>query len=115
MTVYELNQSGYASLPRLRGRKLTRAHEELTEFLMKHDGNFFMMLNHETRYFTLYKYTSAGTEHNMASEMISIAESLGTLKAIDINDDIAEFWITGQDDVCRMYAVFNYDKGVIQV
>ena len=50
----------------------------------------------------------------MALEIISVAKSLGELKSIEVNGDILEIWIL-YNNKCDMYALFNYEKGVIQV
>lgn len=51
----------------------------------------------------------------MAKEIIDIVKSFGKLKAVEIQDEMIEFWITEKDNICRMYAFFGYDKGVIEV
>lgn len=113
MNLYEFNQAGYASLPKMTKAEIEKAKEEIIRFLKSHDSNFYMMLNHDTRYFTLFTYKTKSYS-NMAKEMISIAKSLGQLKSIEINGDIIEFWIQ-YEGKCNMYAVFDYQRGVIQV
>ena len=116
MNLYELNQAGYNSLPELKDDKLEEAEKKLYDYLISHDANYYMMLNHDKRYFTIFTYgKDKHVPHWMAEGMIDIAQSLGTLKSIEIAPNMAEFWITDENNVCNMYAVFPYDRGVIEI
>lgn len=56
MTLYELNQAGYASLPKMTKAELDTAKEDIITFLRSHDSQYYMMLNHDNKYFTLFVY-----------------------------------------------------------
>lgn len=116
MTTYELNQQAYASLPELTNSALEEARFELKQYLNNHDANYYMMLNHEDRYFTVYTY---GKDKHvpfwMADTMIDVVQSLGTLKAIECEENMVEFWFTDDSGTCKMYAMFPYDRGVIEI
>lgn len=115
MTLYELNQAAYNSLPELKDDALKEAEAKLCEYLSNNEANYYMMLNHDLRYFTIFTYGKDKPVPDwMASSMIDIAQSLGTLKSIEIAPNMAEFWITSSAG-CNMYAVFPYDKGVIEI
>lgn len=118
MTVYELNQAGYASLPKMTKAELEDAVDTLVNFLKDNDSNYYVMINNEINYYTLYTYS--GNTHNyenMAREMIDVAKTLGKIKAIEKpdNNTYVEFWILCEDNICRMYPMFNYEKGVIEI
>lgn len=117
MTLYEMNQLAYAKLPEItKSEDLINKKNDLITFIESFDDKYFMMLNHEKRYFTLFvNFRPLGVR--LAEEMIDVGQSLGKLKGIEIDkkNNIAEFWIQGSDNICRMYAVFPYDKGVIEV
>lgn len=116
MNLYELNQAGYLSIPYMTQDEIEIAKNDIREFLEDHPNNYYMMLNHEVRSFTIFHYL-----HNrqwptcMTKEIIDVITSYGKLKAIEIQDEMIEFWVTEKDSVCRMYAFFGYDKGVIEV
>lgn len=115
MNLYEFNKLGYASLPKMTKVEIEKAKEDILEFLSIHSSNYYMMLNHDQKYFTVFTYKDKRIEREkMAEEMISVAKSLGTLKSIEVNGDILEFWIQ-HDKECIMYATFEYEKGVIEV
>lgn len=116
MTLYEMNQQMYSSLPELKNKALKEAKNKLYKYLSAKKDKYFMMLNNDIRYFTVFTYKNdVQVSYDMVSIIVDIAQSLGTLKAIEIEDNMAEFWITGKDNVCRMYALFPYDEGVIEV
>lgn len=115
MTLYEMNQLGYANLSTMNKQEVRASAIKVADFLKSHDSKYYMMLNAEGRYYTLYVYKDVcHSPEKMAAEMIDVAQSLGNLKAIEIHDDMVEFWIENLS-VCSMYAVFNYDQGVIEV
>ena len=114
MILYELNQAGYASLPKMTKAELEKAKENIITFLDSHDSSYYMMLNHDNKYYTLFTYIDKRDKDKMALEIISVAKSLGELKSIEVNGDILEIWIL-YNNKCDMYALFNYEKGVIQV
>lgn len=114
MTLYELNQAGYASLPKMTKAELKKAKEDIVNFLESHSSNYYMMLNHDNNYYTLFTYKNDRNVNALTEEVISIAKSLGELKSIEVNGDMLEIWIL-YNNKCDMYALFNYEKGVIQV
>lgn len=115
MNLYEFNKLGYAALPKMTKAEIEKAKEDILKFLSAHDSNYYMMLNHERKYFTVFTYKNkCAKKEKMAEEMIATAESLGTLKSIEVNNNILEFWIQ-HDTECIMYAIFEYEKGVIEI
>ena len=114
MTLYELNQAGYASLPKMTKAELEKAKRNIITFLDSNNSRYYMMLNHDNKYFTLFTYENDVNKNKMASEIISVSKTLGEIKAIEINGDIIEIWIL-YEGKCDMYAFFDYAKGVIQV
>lgn len=117
MNLYELNQAGYASLPNMTSKAKRKAKNNIFAFLEKNNlSKYFMILNNEIRYYTVYTYANNYYKPDeMAEEMMSVMEELGSLKSVEVTDNMVEFWITGKDGVCRMYACFPYDRGVIEV
>lgn len=114
MTLYEINQAAYSNLSKMTKADVQKAAEKLEEFLTKHDAKYYLMLNVEGRYYTMYTYNQEHDVKKMAYEMIDVAKTLGFLKGIQVEKDMVEFWIQN-GKTCEMYAMFDYTKGVIEV
>ena len=106
MTLYEMNQIAYNKLPKM--------SFVVFRWATKHDSKYYMMLNVDGRYYTVYTYNQEHDVKKMAFEMIDVAKTLGVLKGIEVQDGMVEFWIQ-QDKTCSMYAMFDYTQGVIEV
>ena len=50
MTLYELNQAGYASLPKMTKAELEKAKRNIITFLDSNNSRYYMMLNHDNKY-----------------------------------------------------------------
>lgn len=114
MNLYEFNQAGYNSLPKMTSVEIHKKLEQIKEFLHDNDGEYFMLVCNELKYYTLFHSTHVDWIRELIQEMIGVVKSLGTLKAIEINDSMIEFWVEKNGE-CHMYAFFNYDRGVIEV
>lgn len=114
MTLYEMNQVAYNQIPKMPKAEIQKATEEIEQFLIKHDSKYYMMLNVDGRYYTVYTYNQEHDVKKMAFEMMDVATTLGILKGIEVRDDMIEFWIK-DNETCNMYAMFDYTQGVIEV
>ncbi len=114
MTKYELNQIAYNQAPTMSKAEIRKATEQIKDFLNSHDSKYYMMLNVEGRYYTLYVYNQEHDVEKMAAEMVDVAKTLGILKGIEIGENMIEFWIQ-KNKICEMYAVFDYSQGVIEI
>lgn len=116
MTLYELNQAGYASLPNMTYGEITKIKELITKFLNDHKSRYYAMINNDKRYFTVFAYKKDQNSTKLASEIVDVAKTLGNIKAIEVEDDMVEFWIMPfSEKECVMFALFDYKKGVIEV
>lgn len=115
MKLYELNQSGYYSLPKMTKAEIETAKEKIDKFLLDNIGGFFMLLCNELHYYTILYLANINfdTKKEMIDELFQLLQQLGTLKAVEVNDSMVEFWVSNGDE-CHMYAFFNYDQGVIK-
>ena len=117
MNLYELNQSGYNSLPKMTKAEIERAKEKVLEFVnyLPNNGGFYMFLCNELRYYTMFALQFLpNSKTNMVDTLFELTQSLGTLKAVEVDSGMVEFWIS-KDGECHMYAFFNYDEGVIKL
>lgn len=117
MTLYELNQAGYASLPELTDSQKEEAKQTIERYINHYGAHaieYFMLLNNDLHYYTVFSWISDDF-HNLSNEVMNIAEDLGQIKSVEANDnDVIEFWITGEEGT-NMYVFFNYTQGVVEV
>lgn len=117
MTVYELNQAGYASLPEMTDEQKESARKKIEDFLADHsynDTDYLMLLNNDLHYYTVFVWKYQGIK-KFIDELMDIVEDLGKIKSIEVNDnDAVEFWITGEEGT-NMYVLFNYNQGVVEI
>lgn len=117
MNLYELNQSGYQSLPKMTDAEIEKKREDIWRFLLANKGSYYMLVCNELKYYTLFSNYRPGMvviKNPMIDTILEIVEDLGVLKAIEVNESMIEFWVS-KDDECHMYAFFNYDRGVVKL
>ena len=112
MTLYELNQAGYSSLPDMTYADILNNIKEISKYLDKHPSKYYALLNNDLRYYTLFAIVSNPSD--LLPEIISIVTSLGKIKSIEATDSMVEFWIEYKDE-CHMFAFFDYDNGVVEI
>lgn len=128
MTLYEMNQAGYTSLPKMAKSAISAAKDKVAEWiqanLSEHGGEniYFMLLNNDLRYYTLFNWRAlspregGGDSEDVVRAIFSIVKDLGTLKSIELNSNGAwEFWITAPNATTNAYYLFDYTQGVIEV
>lgn len=123
MTLYEMNQAGYTSLPRMARSKIAEKKESISEWLRTsilpdHNDNeniYLMLLNNDLHYYTVFVWNESSPDA-LADEILSVVKNLGTLKSIERSDDNAwEFWVTQANTSTDAYYLFDYTQGVIEV
>ena len=58
MTLYELNQAGYSSLPDMTYADILNNIKEISKYLDKHPSKYYALLNNDLRYYTLFAIVS---------------------------------------------------------
>lgn len=115
MTLYEINQQGYKSLSNMIKSDIDKAIDNLSTKINDSGGIYFMLVCNELHYYTLFTWKNKTFKpYFLAKEVVDVAKTLGNLKAIEISDNRAEFWIENNNE-CNAYIFFNYDKGVIEI
>ena len=112
MTLYELNQAGYSSLPNMTYADILNNIKEIKKYLNEHSSKYYALLNNDLKYYTLFAIVSNPSD--LIAEIISVVTSLGKIKSIEATDSMVEFWIEYKGE-CHMFAFFDYDNGVIEV
>lgn len=116
MTLYEVNKQAYLQLPKMTEAEIEKAKEYIIKEFLTYDGEFYMLVCNEHRYYTLFQqwHNTPNWKEKLTEEVIEVAKELGTLKAIEVSNSMVEFWIEQNGDVF-LYPFFNYDRGVIKV
>jgi len=116
MNMYEMNKIGYAGLPEMTVEEIQQSIPMIRQFLSNNPSNYYMLLNNECKYYTVFKFVKEYKFKEMAAEIISIVLPLGKIKSIELAEggQAMEFWID-YDDECRVFYLFDYERGVIEV
>jgi hypothetical protein len=123
VSMYDFNRANMGKLPLLDEEGIEGAKNVVRKFLTRQTENFYyMLLNHENRYFTLFEFThnikSDGRINTMADDVIECMLNCG-FGIIDINEDeigmALEVWVKDiETEAVHMYLLFPYDFGVIK-
>lgn len=117
MNLYEFNKVGYSSVPALTEAEEKKAINLIHEYIKNKEESYYMMLNHDVHYYTLFKWETCSSLA-FAQEVFDVAKSLGKIKSIEVseNGEMVEIWILNiMTNECYMYGFFAYDQGVIEV
>lgn len=118
MNMYELNKIGYSKLPDLSAVEIEDSINLIKQFLKNNPSKYYMMLNNDVHYYTLYTFKDGYKFKDMAAEIISVILSVsnGKIKSIEVSEDNLkmEFWMI-YDDECHVFYLFDYAGGVIEV
>lgn len=120
MTLYEYNKAAVAAQGQMTIDQITKAMQEVVAPYLNQGGKYFMLLNNETHYYTVWdmasrKISSNFTEMAAADILDVILSSIGLIYSIALDDNGAvEIWIQNySDNELYVYYFFNYDYGVI--
>lgn len=118
MTLYELNQVNYGKLPALDEAGIIAIKKTIENYLNWHHAQYYMLLNHELRYFTLFHQESPQFRHITKGNIYAILEELGEIKSIELTGDsmALECWVTLNNDPedTHAFILFDYDRGVVE-
>lgn len=114
MNMYEFNQISYSSVPDMTEEELDKAKKNLRTFLQNNIADYYLLLNNEAHYYTVFNYVNTLKIKEMTETIMEIVLELGSIKAIEIEDDKVEFWIMHENE-CKVFYLFDYTQGVIRV
>ena len=108
LSLYEINKQLISQLPDI---DETKALEKINKFYEHTSQGYYMFLNYENKYFTLFEKNKYG-EDIFEVIVLECIKNIGQLKEIDIYDDRLEIWIMIDDEIYD-YLLFPYDEGVV--
>ena len=114
MNLYDVNKQIIAQLADLNETSLEYSKNEIIiPYLQEQNNEFYMLLCRDINYYTLFQLTFQGCP--IANEIIGCAQDIGSIKAIDVNENNAiEIWVQPVDGEPVAMYLFPYDGGVIK-
>ena len=123
VNMYEFNKINVAKMPVLKtSSEIRGAKRVIKEFVNKKLAKYYMLLNHDNRYFTLFNFKDGvifeEKVNTMANDIIECMENCG-FGIVDISRDESEealeVWVKDEENqTAYMYLLFPYDFGVIE-
>lgn len=118
ISLYEMNRQLIANMKPYGSEELEKAREVLMDWITKNIDNYYMLLCHEQRYYTLFDFTRMGvTFYELVDKIFDILEDFCQIFdiSVDTNGAIA-IWANWDDEVLPdCYYLFPYGKGVVRV
>lgn len=115
-SLYQINQAIYTSMPELSEEEIIKRKEIIFNYTVDfYNSNYFMLLNNENRYYTLFDTGNGEKAPNaVEDEVINCLHELGAIKEIELTDqNTIECWVT-KDNISSVYYFFDYSQGVIK-
>lgn len=113
MNLYDLNQSIISQLDPI--TDFTDSIELINSWASKEPDEYFMLLNKDTSYYTLFKAkTKKKLEFNSLGEaVITCLKEISNLRSVSLAEGAIELWADFEDDL-RYFYLFPYDKGIVE-
>lgn len=123
MNIYDFNRVNMGQLPYLETKEeIDSVKTFLKNYINSTYGNYYMMLNHDRKDFTLFNFLNGVFTDikitTMVDDIIECMENRG-LGFLDVELDNAEtaveIWVKDRNtEAVFMYLLFPYDNGVIE-
>lgn len=114
MNLYDINKSFYADVPAI--KDIDNIRKTIRGYLQAHPAKYYLLLNNELHYYTIYTFSAAYRFKAMAVDIADLITDLGEIVDLVTNEDngMLEIWIRKDDEV-NMYGLFDYTRGVIEI
>lgn len=115
LTVYDYNKLGYGALPPYDSEGLRLAEKNIREYLKRYPSKYYLMLNNDEHYYTIYTFKNEYKFTEMAKEILQIAKELGPIHGVeDGGNGALELWIKYNGE-CQLFYLFDYTRGVVEI
>lgn len=118
MNQYDLYKTTVVQLPTLNMAQIEQAKGDIVRFREEHSNIYYMMLNRDINYYTLFVYDENNNikEDKFENAVVDCIKAQGEIKAISYQEDnnAIEFWVKTSDDACSVGYLFGYDEGVVK-
>lgn len=121
VVLYTMNRSIIAqNFPHADENKIKQFRSIITKWLEENDANYYMLLNNELHYYTIFKFDPTGTYEHFNDELIDVFKYVGPIRDIHVDNNgaiaIWADWNCDKDDTLpHCFYLFNYDKGVVEI
>lgn len=115
ISLMDLNSMLVTQLAPLTNEQIEEAKALIKEYTTTELGGYYMLLNNELRYYTVFLTKTSFLEgvRPVEDEVIDCLHDIGVIKSITVNDDgVLECWVTADDKSYPLF-LFDYTKGVI--
>lgn len=114
MSLYDLNKQSVKTMSSYDEDRLNDLSDIIRSFYYNSNNSFYMLLNHELHYFTLFKGDFPGQEFsNLGDAVVTVIQEANLeIVAHELYDNKIEIWGRLDDDVF-VFILFPYDAGVV--
>ena len=115
LSLYDINKQLVEKLPDYTDEDIENATSLIDEFVKELNSEFYMLLNKDINYYTIFNISDVISEPICSEEIMACVKELGTIKSVGRTEDeqAIEIWIKQDDNISVMY-LFDYSGGVIQ-
>lgn len=114
---YELMKTAVIQLSDYNQAQIEQAKNKIIKFREQNPAQYYMMLNRDYNYYTLFNYDKNNTnpKDKFEEAVMDCILVQGKVKAVDFKDktDKIEFWVQTDEETCSVGYVFPYDEGVV--
>lgn len=131
VSLYQLNRQLVAQMPDMTEEQLLFARESVKDWLAHNTDNYYMLLNNDLHYYTLFHckstYADEETYNGFWAELMDVFHSMGRgihpqnghlkIVEVDTNGMVACWatWDDGEDNLPHCFYLFPYGQGVVEV
>ena len=115
LSLYEMNKQIISQLPTYSPEQLEEAKDTIVDYVTdrNHKDEYYMLLCHELRYFTIFVRHSNPKE-NIEDAILDCLSHVGEVKSIERSSDeqALEIWVVVDGEAHAMY-FFDYGRGIV--
>lgn len=113
-TLYEVNKNLVMNLTSLKKTDIKDKIRMMVEYIEDEGGNYFMLLCHERRDYTVFNLVNSNWEKEFKNAMYDCLTNRGEVLDIRENEDsVIEIWLKIEGD-SYVYFLFPYSQGIIE-
>lgn len=113
--LYDFNKALVAQLPLLTKEELKKYSEELDKYYDATKAEYYMLLCHDYRYYTLLHHNPKCNEDTFGNTVIDCLNNAADIISLNYEKDqkAYEIWVRINEEIYAFY-LFEYDRGVVE-
>lgn len=114
LNLYDLNKNLVAQLPPLTKKELQNYVEELDEYHDAAAANYYMLLCHDYRYYTILHFNPESNYDSFGKTVIDCLNNAADIISMEFDKEqnTYEIWVRIDEQIYVFY-LFEYDRGVV--